>query len=179
MKTNIKIKAMICNERFILRSIEPSDAETLRIWKNQHKEYFFHKHDITINEQQSWIAALNERVNDHMFIVMDDQKPVGCIGARLYKDFVDVYNVILGDKDYMGQHIMTNALWSVVAFSNLIYSNRSVIVRVLRNNSAIKWYEKIGFSIINYFDDHVIMQFRNMYLSEKYDFNIEVTLPII
>jgi RimJ/RimL family protein N-acetyltransferase len=177
MKT--KITTQICDGDYTLRSVIESDAEILRQWKNEHREYFFYKQEISKEEQEKWLVSLSNRENDHMFIILDKDKPVGSIGTRLYQEFVDIYNVILGDKSFKGKHIMTHAVWASVAFSNMVLVNRPVRVRVLRSNPAIKWYEKIGFNIIDYYDDHVFMQFREQNVSTKYDFKIDITLPLI
>jgi RimJ/RimL family protein N-acetyltransferase len=177
MKTKVTTK--ICEGNYILRTASKRDAEILRQWKNDHREFFFYKQEISKEEQEKWIDSLENRENDHMFIIMDDNKPVGSVGTRLYQEFVDIYNVILGDKSYKGKHVMTDAVWATVAFSNLVFVNKPVRVRVLRTNPAIKWYEKIGFNTIDYFDDHIFMQFRNQDIKTRFDFNIDITLPII
>ena len=176
MKTKVKVN--ICDQKFTLRTIDLNDAEVLRLWKNDHKEFFFCKLEISHEDQKSWIKSLSERKDDHMFIIMHREKPIGCIGVRLYQEFADIYNVILGDKEYRGKHLMTNALKSVVSLCTLIFDNKPVRVRVLRTNPAIKWYEKIGFNIIDYYDDHVVMQYRTESINEKYDFDLNITLPL-
>ncbi len=175
MKTEIKV--MICQKQFMLRSSVQEDIEVLRLWKNYHKEFFFYKNEITKEEQYSWFNALAERANDHMFIIEDKQNPVGCIGARLYSEYVDIYNVILGDKNYKGKHIMKNALWAVVSLSNFIYNFKPVCVSVLKSNPAINWYEKIGFEKVSTFEKHVVMQFMNNTIDTKYNFCLNITLP--
>ncbi len=167
----------ICNDRYFLRTVEMDDAESLRIWKNEHKEFFFQKKEITPDEQAKWISSLNDREHDHMFVVMDNDKRIGCIGARLYNNAVDIYNVILGDKQYKGQHVMKNALWAMSSLCSLIYPGKQQIVRVLLNNPAIMWYQKIGFKTVETIEDHVIMQFDPLIISEKYDFSINISLP--
>jgi RimJ/RimL family protein N-acetyltransferase len=174
----ISAQAKICNDDYLLRTIKENDLEILRLWKNAHKEYFFYKIEITPEEQSVWFEALNERRDDHMFIIEVQGKGIGCIGARKYQEFIDIYNVILGDKNYKGQHVMTNALWAVVSFCNLVFIDKPVRVRVLRTNPAIKWYEKIGFKMIDYYEDHVVMQFMNSYLKGKHQFNIDLLLPL-
>lgn len=176
MKTKAEVK--ICKNQYLLRTIGNCDLEILRMWKNEHKEYFFYKVDITQEEQLIWFTNLNERMHDYMFIIEDQGMGIGCIGARKDQECIDIYNVILGDKNYKGQHIMTNALWAVVAFCNLIFRENPVRVRVLRNNPAIKWYEKIGFDIIDYFEDHVVMQFSNSNIKVENYFNIDLLLPL-
>ena len=177
MKTDATAK--ICENRFTLRTINANDAEILRIWKNEHKDFFFYKKEISAEEQLVWYKSLQEREEDYMFIVEDGQKPIGCIGSRLFNEFIDVYNVILGDKNYKGMHVMKNALWAVVAFSTLIFAGRPIRVQVLKTNPAIRWYEKIGFTTIEFSDDHVVMQLKNDSINVNYDFNINITLPKI
>ena len=177
MKTEVTVR--ICDNHFELKTINIKDAEVLRLWKNEHKEFFFYNKEISSQEQQDWIKSLSKRLNDYMFIISEDKIPVGCIGSRLLDDYVDIYNVILGNKEYKGKHVMKNALWAVVSLCNLIYMNKSIRVSVLNNNPAIKWYEKIGFQIIDRFQDYVLMQFENSIIDTQYDFKINITLPTI
>ncbi|MBG0764705.1 MAG: GNAT family N-acetyltransferase, partial [Tissierellales bacterium] len=123
-----------------MRSVEEKDAETLRNWKNEHKEHFFFKKEISKDDQLIWFKTFHERLNDFMFIIEDKNQPIGCIGARLYQESIDIYNVILGDKKYKGKHVMKNALWATVSFSNLIYYSKPVRVKVLTTNPAREWY---------------------------------------
>lgn len=167
----------ICNDRYLMRTVDMDDAESLRVWKNDHKDFFFLKRDITPKEQFNWMQALFENDHDHMFMVMDNEKRIGCIGARLYNDDVDIYNVILGDKQYQGHHIMKNALWAISSLCKFIYPGKRQIVRVLSNNPAIQWYQKIGFHIIATHDDHVVMKFDSTTVYETYQFNLNITLP--
>jgi RimJ/RimL family protein N-acetyltransferase len=176
----MKTKAITTFEanKLTFRSIEKRDIEVLRIWKNQHNEFFFYKKEITFEEQEQWFKDLNNRLHDHMFIVTAGEEYVGCIGARLYQECIDIYNVILGDKKYSGQKVMSTALYAIVAFCNLIYRDKPIRVRVLRNNPAINWYKRIGFRTIDYFEDHVLMEFNPDVQKQSFLFKIEIFLPI-
>jgi RimJ/RimL family protein N-acetyltransferase len=167
----------ILDDQVSMRSILLSDIEFLRKCKNDHKDFFFYKNEITKEAQLSWFNEFMLKNDDHMFVIEHNGTLIGCIGVRLYQEFADIYNVILGNKAYLGKHIMTFAVEATVAFSNLIYPNVPVRVRVLRNNPAIKWYEKIGFKTIDYFEDHLMMQFYNEQMNNTYMFNIEIELP--
>jgi hypothetical protein len=169
----------ICNNQFSLQTININDIEYLRQWKNEHKEFFFYKNEISKIEQENWFFELNKRLSDHIFIVYDNTSPVGCIGARLTESCVDIYNVILGNKIYKGKHVMKNALWAVVSLNSLLYFAKPNRVSVLKNNPAINWYEKIGFKIINNFQDYVLMEFQDSIIDTKYNFNINISLPLI
>lgn len=170
-----QITANICNNKFKLRSIIENDIEILRAWKNNHKQFFFYKNEITVEEQKAWFQALEKRPNDHMMIIQDDEKQIGCIGIRFLDGMADIYNVILGDKTYKGKHVMTNALYAVVSFSNLIYPNIPIIVKVLCDNPAINWYQKIGFQITETCEDYVVMNFYENKITNKLNFTINLT----
>lgn len=177
MKLNVK--AELLSEKLILKSIDKNEIETIRIWKNEHKQYFFYQKDISEVEQLSWFDKFELNINDHMFIINDDKTPVGCIGARLINNYVDIYNVILGNKEYKGKHLMKNALWSVVTLFRYIYKTDNFQVSVLKNNPAIMWYEKIGFYKTEEFEDYIILKFNPNIINEKYNFKIDINLPYL
>jgi RimJ/RimL family protein N-acetyltransferase len=133
---------------FDIRTVTENDIELLRVWKNAHREFFFYKEIITEEQQKAWYTRWSQEANDHLFIVEVDKLSVGCIGTRLFQDTADVYNVILGDKQFGGTGIMSEALCATVAFSQFLYPGLPVCVRVLQSNPAIGWYERNGFSRI-------------------------------
>jgi RimJ/RimL family protein N-acetyltransferase len=157
----LKVLTTISSEEISMRSIELKDIEFLRRWKNDHKEYFFNKNEISTEDQLIWYNKLIKRNDDHMFIIENEEYKIGCIGARIYEDFVDVYNVILGEKAFKGKYIMTNAMEATIALCNLFYKDVPIRVRVLKNNPAVLWYQKIGFTPIDYLDEYILMQYDN------------------
>jgi hypothetical protein len=169
----INASAYICDSQYVIRSLRECDIEILRLWKNEHKEYFFLKTDITKAMQNEWFRAYNHRKNDHMFVILYKAQYIGCVGARYLDDCVDLYNIILGDKNYKGKHVMTNALWAVAKFSRILYKGKSIRVRVLKNNPAINWYNKIGFELISKAPDYVTMQLDYNKIGHQYSFTIE------
>jgi len=164
-----------CPVPFSLRTINEGDIETLRGWKNEHREFFFYKEVITEEQQQVWYKRWSQEVYDHLFIVEVEMRRVGCIGTRLFKDTADVYNVILGDKQFGGRGIMSEALCATVAFSQFLYPGLPVCVRVLQANPAIGWYERNGFTRITANDEFVTMKWERPILSH---FKSSMTLMI-
>ncbi|MDD5676909.1 MAG: GNAT family N-acetyltransferase [Kiritimatiellae bacterium] len=142
---------------FLMRTIGADDIELLRGWKNEHRQFFFYKKIITLEQQQAWYQRWSQEMHDHMFIIEVENRKVGCIGIRLFQDTADVYNVILGDKQFGGKGIMSQALCATVAFSQLLYPVIPVCVRVLQTNPAIAWYERNGFARIAANDEYVTM----------------------
>jgi RimJ/RimL family protein N-acetyltransferase len=145
MNNNIKLVSK-SNNNVILRSIVQSDIEDLRIWKNDHRKYFFYQELIDSEQQKKWFSQYQKRKNDFMFMIQFKNCYVGCMGFRLLNNYADIYNVILGRKEYLGKHIMSHALQMMISFILDKYSN-NVTAKVLVTNPAFKWYQKNNFKI--------------------------------
>jgi hypothetical protein len=141
-----------------LRVAEVTDIEYLRELKNSHREYFFHKLEISHQQQFEWFAEYQSRLNDFMFIVSLNNVRLGCMGIRLRDNAWDVYNVILGDQRYKGAGWMGRAFQAMLSFSIGIHQ-APIGLSVLKNNPAIWWYEKNGFKVASEFSDHFMMLF--------------------
>jgi RimJ/RimL family protein N-acetyltransferase len=162
--------------RFSLRTIGAADVELLRGWKNEHRQFFFYKEIITGEQQLAWYQRWSQEPHDHMFVVEAENRSVGCIGTRLFQDTADVYNVILGDKQFGGKGIMSQALCATVAFSQLLYPGLPVCVRVLQANPAISWYERNGFIRIAANDEFVTMKFAPV-IARRFQCNMTLSIP--
>jgi ribosomal protein S18 acetylase RimI-like enzyme len=141
-----------------LRSAEGADIEYLRELKNSHREYFFHRLEITQEQQAAWFATYQSRSNDYMFIVWLNGVRIGCMGIRLLDNAWDVYNVILGDQQYKGAGWMGRAFQAMLSFSIGIHQ-APIGLSVLKNNPAIWWYKKNGFKVESESLDHFVMSF--------------------
>lgn len=142
-----------------IREIVESDLPLLRQWKNEHKDAFFHKEDITEERQREWYREIEGRDNDFMFMVVTGEIPVGCIGVRLIDEKWDIYNVIMGDPRYRNKGLMRKALDEVIKFA---VTRRNVPVRckVIEGNPAVGWYSRNGFKIVWVNPDHIIMEYK-------------------
>lgn len=79
-----------------MRSISSDDLAALAIWKNTHRESFFFQQELTQSDQENWFQAYLKRPMDYMFIVMQHEYPVGCVGLRKYGgECWDIYNIIV------------------------------------------------------------------------------------
>ena len=79
-----------------------------------------------------------------MFVVIDADQAIGCMGFRVVEGVVDIYNVIrgnpgIGKRGSMGQAI--RLMCSFILSQSLV----DIIVQVLLSNPAIAWYQKNGF----------------------------------
>jgi len=135
------------DKKLFLRSIDVGDLELLRQWKNDHRSSFFFQEIIKPDEQERWYDEFCKRQNDYMFLVCYDDLRIGSMGFRLIDNVIDIYNVMLGIEDYSGQGLMSKSL----SLMNQFIASRYICLitaKIVKNNPALKWYEKNGFKII-------------------------------
>ena len=97
---NKEFKILSFDKTIILKSIQIDDIEKIRIWKNENKNSFFYKKDISKPEQLVWFKKYIKTVDDYIFIIKYLVETVGCIGFRKIENDIDIYNVILRENKY-------------------------------------------------------------------------------
>lgn len=146
-----------------LRTIEETDQENLRAWKNVNRTSFFYQEKIEPVQQQKWFTGYLERKDDAMFIVEElpasykgSSEPamtencygIGCLAFRLEADGkIDLYNIIRG-KEGTGRVFMKDAMWLLLNYIAECYPGREIKCDVLKDNPAVNWYRKCGFAIL-------------------------------
>lgn len=141
----------------ILETAGVDDIEKLRLWKNENRQYFFNKYIISESDQAKWFNDFLMIEDDYIFIIKYGGVGIGCIGFRMLNGVIDVYNVIIGDKQYLSKGIMSFALVLMCSFILDNYNN-DITVRVLLDNPAREWYVKNNFLEICKKEDHVFMK---------------------
>lgn len=139
-----------------LRSITPDDLETLRLWKNAHRQFFFFQEIIQPEQQRSWFQQVCAREHDYMFMVRYGAVDIGCMGFRLLNGEIDIYNVILGCKEYGNKGIMSKAMCLMNGFAALKFTEE-ITARVLRTNPALAWYLNNGFELVETFETYYLV----------------------
>lgn len=128
----------------LLQTVESSDCENLRQWKNANRFSFFFQKIITPQMQEEWFIEYSKRINDYMFVVQYCGVSIGCMGFRLVDGYADVYNVILGNLEYGRKGLMGKAL-SIMCSYIFLHHTQNIGLDVLRTNPALNWYLKNGF----------------------------------
>lgn len=143
----------------VLRSASRSDLEYLRKWKNEQKQFFFHKEEINLSQQEQWYKSFAKRPYDIMLMIEYKQQIFGCMGIRWQDNCWDIYNVILGRQEFGNRGLMGLAF---AAMLNLACSCKSgpICLQVLKHNPAVIWYEKQGFEIVETHDSFFFMTFQ-------------------
>jgi RimJ/RimL family protein N-acetyltransferase len=143
---------------FVLRAVSDVDLENLRQWKNEQHQFFFHKDEISPQQQRNWYAAHQSRPYDFMFMTVLDGQSFGCMGIRWLENVWDIYNVILGRSEFGGRGLMSKAFKIMIAHALSIKAS-PITLQVLKLNPAVDWYLKNGFAIIAECDEHYSMTY--------------------
>lgn len=155
-----------------LRAIGKDDLENLRNWKNENKNSFFLKQEITREQQGRWYESFSEREHDHMFIVEqlvgEEWSAIGCMGFRELagEGCVDGYNIIRSQKIGNASFTMSEAFRLMLAYAVSLYKDQPVRVKVLSGNPAVTWYEKNNFSTISEQDGYYAMELEKASLND-------------
>jgi len=149
----------------VLRSASQLDLGCLRKWKNEQKLFFFHKEEITENQQMQWYESFKQRDHDLMLMTEYNQKMFGCMGIRLQENQWDIYNVILGLPEFGGRGLMGLAFASMLDLAGSLNS-APISLQVLKHNPAVKWYQDQGFQITKSNDSSFFMTFEHKKLRE-------------
>ncbi|RMF96805.1 MAG: GNAT family N-acetyltransferase [Candidatus Schekmanbacteria bacterium] len=133
------------SDDLLLKEIEYCDSENLRRWKNENREAFFYKETITAEMQKIWMDRYFKDSDNFMFIVRYKGTSIGVMGFKIVSEGAEIYNVILGKKEFGGQGIMGRAIRLMNGFI-LGMDINYIFLRVLSSNDkAIEWYKKNGF----------------------------------
>lgn len=151
-------KISITCQKFLnvqLRDATNADQENLRIWKNKHRTSFFYQEIIQPEQQLKWFEGYQSRPDDYMFMVDEllqengktTYNPIGCMAFRIEDDdTIDLYNIIRGNKS-MGKVSMKDAMHMMLTYIHQQFPDKKIKCDVLKDNPAVKWYQKCGFAI--------------------------------
>lgn len=131
-----------------LVSAADADQERLRTWKNNHRTSFFYQEIILPEQQFKWFQGYRDRADDYMFKVEEDGHPIGCMAFRAEgKETIDLYNIIRGEEGNR-KVSMRNAMHVMLAYIRERFPDWKIKCDVLKDNPAVKWYQKCGFAIL-------------------------------
>lgn len=169
-----KIKIISAEGDTNLRAINKEDIELLREWKNKNRKYFFHNKIISMKQQLGWFQSYQEAANDYIFLIEYNGLKIGCVGFRLINNVIDIYNVILGNKEFGGRGIMGSALRLMCSYIMDNYDMEITLRVLLDNDMARQWYMKNGFEETGRKEDHISMRLNiNKFRYLKYNLEVD------
>lgn len=164
---NKEFKILSFDKTIILNSIQRDNIEKIRIWKNENKNSFFYKKDISQPEQLAWFKKYIKTADDCIFIIKYLTETVGCIGFRKIENDIDIYNVMLGENKYKSSGIMSKSLKLLCSYLISIYGC-SISAKVIKDNAALNWYLKNNFSISIEEQDYFLITLNNKFEKVQY-----------
>ena len=142
---------MISNSTCDLINIEPTSLEQLRQWRNnpELRQYFCEYREINTDMQQRWYQdkVLNDMNWIHFEIHTKGSRLIGYCGLHINWVYSNAeFSIHIGDKNYLGQGIGTNALHSLLNHGFNYLNLHRIWCEVYSNNiSAANMYRRIGF----------------------------------
>ena len=138
------------------------------MWKNRHKQFYFHKADISPEQQAAWFEGYLARPDDHVYMVEEEDaqgagiwKTVGVVAARLLSEekTVDLYNIMRGTRTPADRTSMGEALRTLCNAAARVYP-LPITCKVLSDNPALGWYATIGFVAVADRGDHKLLRYQ-------------------
>lgn len=146
--------------RVILKPLEKSDIEDLRILRNQEAQFFLNQNEISKEAQKKWYQNYLNKKDDIMFMVAKKEAPNDFIGAIAAYDIdwekkeCEVGRTVIDKVKAPEKGIGTDATKAVCAFCFEILKMKKIKGVVLKDNARIlKVDERVGFKIIGDYDE--------------------------
>ncbi|MEM5507014.1 hypothetical protein WNY81_19425 [Shewanella frigidimarina] len=151
---------IIADEReiFYLQDVRVADLENLRLWKNKHRNSFFHKEIISPKQQADWFDSYQSDSENKMFVVMLDGEAIGCMGYRIKEGIIDVYNIMRGVETNNEKFKMSDAFKLMLNFIKHKYKKKITCV-VLNENPAFNWYVKNEFVVKKEYETYSLLEY--------------------
>lgn len=144
------------------RLVTTLDAEVMTINRNRHRECFFHTHEVSLKETETWIEHISSKYNDFTYIIYDalSGTPVAQFG---------IYDIVKGQDAEIGRLLLYEDCGK---FSGEVRSLcREIIIKVsdifglvriksrvnVENKKSIYFTSSIGFRIINTVDTGILV----------------------
>ncbi len=146
-----------------LRLATVDDRETLRVWKNANKQFFFLQDDITPEQQVKWFEGYLLRPDDHQYLIVEtvagEPITVGVLACRLLEGQVDIYNVMRGRRTEANLANMGEAMGVLCGAIGARYPGLPITCKVLDQNPAVAWYERLGFIRQGHADGYFLLRY--------------------
>lgn len=154
---------MLKGEKIDLKPIDMNDIEWLRKIRNQYRDSFYSRDEITPQQQRSWYIRYQEESTDQMFIIKDKNgEQIGTIALynmNMSDRSAEIGRIVLLE-DYRSQGYMEEALRLVVNYGfNRLRLYRLKVSTYLDNAAAIGLYNKVGFESLS--RPVMLMEMRN------------------
>lgn len=147
--------------------------EQLRVWRNQTdiKSHFVYDGDISEQAQIRWFERYQEDQYDHMFVVFEDDNPIGAVGIHVEAiyNIVEFGRLMIGEKSARGKGYGTEITRQVCKYVFEDIDMGFIHLKVFSDNTrAIDAYEKVGFVKTTEITEERGREMNTMVLNKEY-----------
>ena len=118
--------------------------------KNRNSKNFTYNKKITWTHHMKWYIRYLRESENFFYILKSEEINYGTIGVKKKSDGWHIYSVIRDDANIYKENLMQTLVNGVL--QNYIISG-NIFCEVIRGNSAIEWYYKLGFELIHETDN--------------------------
>lgn len=151
--------------KIFLRDLKPDDANISWKWRNDPEIWKLTGRrwdgQVTKEIERLWIREVVKRKDEKRFAIClhENQKYVGNVqltGITAEQAFLHIF---IGDKDYWGMGIATEAVFLVQKFGFHKLNLKRIFLKVKNENTAaIRVYQRSGFRTIKYLKENILME---------------------
>ena len=146
-----------------LRRIESRDIELIRKIRNSEtiKQKMIYREHITKNMQQKWFKSIEKDPTSVYYIIIKNRKKVGLINVNNFsiKDKLSEGGIFLFSSKYYNTHIPVIASIIMIKVGLYLLNEKTISVKVLKNNTAaINYNKNLGYIIDNKKENYLSMK---------------------
>ncbi len=142
-----KVKLIIKNDsgrELVAQNLSFKYLRYIKKLKNKNYKNFTYNKKITWVQHIKWYIGYLKASDNFFYILKSDKSNYGTIGIKMKNDGWHIYSVIRDDSKIYEKNLMQILVNGVL--QNYIVSE-DIFCEVVRGNSAIKWYSKLGFKL--------------------------------
>lgn len=134
-----------------IRPLDEQDAFTSVLWRNDPEVFKYtgniYTNQISIESELTWIRKVIANEDESRFAILADGVYVGNIYLTNITNNKAEYHIFIGNKDYWGKGVAKQASLLILDYGFAKLKLTEIFLEVRKSNvTAIKLYEKIGFS---------------------------------
>ena len=156
-----------------IRKLELEDAYVSYKWRNDSEVFKYtgtvYDHEITLETELQWIEKVIKNDDEYRYAIVADGIYVGNIYLTNIGNKSAEYHIFIGEKSYWGKGVAKKASIVIIRFGFEHLNLQKIVLEVRpQNNTAIRLYEKLGFTMIGENSNFIKMEIEKEKYKELY-----------
>ena len=146
-----------------LRKLELEDAYVSYKWRNDPDVFKYtgtvYDHEITLETELHWIERVIKNANEYRCAIIAEDCYVGNIYLTNIDEEKAEYHIFIGEKSYWGKGVAQKASIEIMRYGFEHLNLKKITLEVhQQNNTAIRLYEKLGFTRLGENSNFITME---------------------